>query len=656
MTHLTIATAGHIDHGKSALVEALTGTHPDRLPEERARGISIELGFAHTIAGDVTLSFVDVPGHERFVRTMLAGVGGIDAVLLVVAADESVMPQTREHFDICRLLDVRRGVIALSRCDLADDTMQAVAESDVRELVAGSSLASAPIVRVSARTGEGVEDVRQALVRCSAARRERDADLPARLPIDRAFTARGFGTVVTGTLWSGSIAPEAELMLWPAGHTVRVRGLQVHGMPAERAEAGQRVAVNLAGVPLDQVARGDALLGAGAALSSRRLAVDAAILPGAAPQKHGTRVHVHLGTAVALARLILPKSEGAAGIRVLSPGASGAAFLRLETPLATRRDDRLVLRSYSPVTTIGGACVTDPLPPPRQLLALGTHGRDARADAGSAESGIANREWGVGSREAGGGNRALVLSRVRERGTFGCPEAELPARCGLSAAAVGRVIGELESQGHVVASGNYWIASEVLPAMATALLDLVDAAHVSDPLGGGIPRASLRVAGGRRWRPELVDLVLSRLAQEGVVTAGDRVARIAASAPPRDPVETRMLGLIHDAGLKGLTLLELEPLLSGVDRKGMAAVLARLVKNRDVERLGDLCVAAARLTELTDELRRLARSGEAPARIEVGWFKERYGLTRRTAIPLLEWLDRTRVTRRQGEARVLTGT
>ena len=218
MTHLTIATAGHIDHGKSALVEALTGSNPDRLPEERARGISIELGFAHTTVDGLTLSFVDVPGHERFVRTMLAGVGGIDAVLLVVAADESVMPQTREHFDICRLLDIRSGVIALTRCDLADATMQDVAESDVQDLVAGTALAAAPIVRVSARTGEGIEALRSALVRCASTRRVRDADVPARLPIDRAFSMRGFGTVVTGTMWSGTMAPEDELTMWPSGH------------------------------------------------------------------------------------------------------------------------------------------------------------------------------------------------------------------------------------------------------------------------------------------------------------------------------------------------------------------------------------------------------------------------------------------------------
>ena len=362
MTHLTIATAGHIDHGKSALVQALTGTNPDRLPEEQARGISIELGFAHTTDGDVTLSFVDVPGHERFVRTMLAGVGGIDAVLLVVAADESVMPQTREHFDICRLLDVRTGVIALTRCDLADDMMQAIAESDVQELVAGTPLASAPIVRVSARTGQGVETLRQALVHCAGAGRARDADVPVRLPIDRVFTVKGFGTVVTGTLWSGTIVPDQEVVVWPAGERARVRGLQVHGAAAARADAGQRVAVNLAGVSLDEIARGHVLLGEGSVLSSRRLAVEVEVLPDAPAQKHGTRMHVHLGTSVALGRLLLPAYDRAGAPRVAAPGSRTIGVLRLESPLPVRRGDRLVLRAYSPLATVAGARVIDPAP------------------------------------------------------------------------------------------------------------------------------------------------------------------------------------------------------------------------------------------------------------------------------------------------------
>ena len=370
------------------------------------------------------------------------------------------------------------------------------------------------------------------------------------------------------------------------------------------------------------------LLGDGVALSTRRMAVDVEILPDAPAQKHGTRVHVHLGTSVVLGRLILPGREATGEVRVLAPGEGGAALLRLEAPLPARRGDRLVLRSYSPVTTIGGACVTDPLPPPRML------------------------PWPALPRI----RPRSSSSRVRERGTFGCPEAELPARCGLPPATTHAVIRELEARGQLVSLGSYWVDADVMPEMRATLLKIIDTAHASDPLQAGIPRASLRVAAGRRWRPELVDLVLSRLVREGVVAGDDRIARVAAAPAGRDPLETRVLALIEAAALQGLSLQELEAALPGIDRKGTATMLARLVKTREVERLGDLWCVASRLKGLTDELRRLAGTGEVPARIEVGWFKERYGLTRRAAIPLLEWLDRTRVTRREGEARVLTGT
>lgn len=627
--HLTIATAGHVDHGKSALVQALTGTNPDRLAEEQARGISIELGFAHAQVRDVTLSFIDVPGHERFVRTMLAGVGGIDAVLLVVAADASVMPQTREHFDICRLLDVRTGVVALTRSDLADETMQAVSESDVQALLAGTALAAAPIIRVSALTGEGLTQLQDALVRCATGRRAREADAPVRLPVDRAFTVRGFGTVVTGTLWSGSVVTEQELHLWPGGARVRVRGLQVHGAAAVRAEAGQRVAVNLAGVTLDDVTRGHVLLGAGAATSSRRLAVEVDVLPDAPPQRHGTRLHVHLGTSVVLGRLLLPAGDATSTGRVADAGARVKGVLRLESPLPARRGDRLVLRSYSPLSTVAGARVLDPAPMIRQWS-----GTSAFADVVEID--------------------ALALARVREAGAWGCPAADLPPRLGVGPSGAEAVTRSLAATGAIVAVGTSWVSAQVLRDLRTPLLDAIDEGHRADPLAGGVPRASLRALCGRRWRAEVVDLVLATLAAEGAVTGDERVARV--SAVSRDPVEDTVLAAIAASELQGVTRQALESAGAAPDRKGLAAVLARLSKDRHVELVGDLYVGSAHLRGLVDELRRLAVAGEVPARIEVGWFKQRYGLTRRSAIPLLEWLDRTRVTRREGEARVLIGS
>ncbi len=636
--HLTIATAGHIDHGKSTLVQALTGTHPDRLPEERARGISIELGFAHTTVGDVTLSFVDVPGHERFVRTMLAGVGGIDAVLLVVAADESVMPQTREHFDICRLLDVPAGVIALTRCDLADETMQGVAELDVRALVEGSPLADAPIVRVSATTGAGLDELRLALLQCAQARRVRDAATPARLPIDRVFTVKGFGTVVTGTLWSGRIAPESELTAWPGGQRVRVRGVQVHGAPAPYADAGQRAALNVATLGRTEIDRGHVLLADGVALSTRRLAVDVTVLRGAvgpgAPTlplalRHGMRLHVHLGTTSVVGRLILPSVDADGSARALSAGARGAAVLRLETPLPARRGDRLVLRSYSPVTTVGGAVVLDPAPPARGV-----------PSAAPAVTDVA----------------ALLLARVREAGPLGCARVDLPARCGVAPPDLYGVAQRLTDEGVLAAAGQYWGAVEILDGMQQAMLARLDEAMASNPLSGGVPRAALRKTGGRRWRVEVADLVLARLADAAIITGEDRITRATAQAPGRDPVDVRVLASLDAAALAGMTVADLEATGDAPDRKSLSAVLSRLARGGDVARVGDLYVSHARLMGLVDDLRAASRSGDGTGRVEIGWFKDRYGLTRRAAIPLLEWLDRTRVTRREGDARVVIET
>ena len=287
---IVVGTAGHIDHGKSTLVLALTGTDPDRLKEEKARGITIDLGFAHQIIDGVNVAFVDVPGHERFVKNMLAGAGGIDLVALIVAADESVKPQTREHFDICRLLRVPAGVIVLTKADLVDaDTLELV-QMEVRELVAGSFLEGAPMLPVSAKTGEGLDALRTALAELSGRVLGRDVDGVTRLPIDRVFTMKGFGTVVTGTLVSGRIAADAELVVAPGGRHVKVRGVQVHGEKRPDATAGQRAAVNLAGVEVDELSRGQALVTPGAFEETRVADATIEVLPGAKLLKHGARV------------------------------------------------------------------------------------------------------------------------------------------------------------------------------------------------------------------------------------------------------------------------------------------------------------------------------------------------------------------------------
>src|SRR5436309_849774 len=362
---VVVGTAGHIDHGKSALVLALTGTDPDRLKEEKARGITIDLGSAHQTIGGINFAFVDVPGHERFVKNMLAGAGGIDLVVLVVAADESVMPQTREHFDICRLLRVPAGLVALTKSNLVDTEMLELVRLEVRELVEGSFLEGAAIVPVSARTGAGLDEFRRALVDASSRVVGRTANAVARLPVDRVFSMKGFGTVVTGTLMSGRIATDDEIAIAPGDTRVKVRGVQVHGAREREAIAGQRAAINLGGVAVDAISRGQNLVTPGAFEDTRLADAVVEVLPGAKPLKHGMRVRFHQGTAELLGRVAVigpaelaepaeqsssARSAGSARyvVPAIAPGSRAFVRFRLEAPAVLARGDRYILRAYSP--------------------------------------------------------------------------------------------------------------------------------------------------------------------------------------------------------------------------------------------------------------------------------------------------------------------
>src|SRR5438874_8799464 len=356
MRSIIIGTAGHIDHGKTALVRALTGKDPDRLPEEKRRGITIDLGFADLDLGNVRVGFVDVPGHERFVKNMLAGVHGIDAVALVIAADEGVMPQTREHFDICRLLEVQRGLVVLTKSDLVEEELLTLVQSEAEDLVSGSFLEGAPILAVSARTGSGLEEFRAALREIGENIPSRSSDFGTRLPVDRAFTMKGFGAVVTGTLVSGEIAAGDELELLPAGRHVRARGVQVHGNSVSRAQSGQRTAVNLAGVDAAEVERGMVLAPIGRLRPTQIIDVQLNVLPSAPrPIRSRSRLRVHLGAAEVLARVRIMNIRGE-----VPQGETAFAQLRFESPVVALHGERFIVRSYSPAETIAGGMVLDP--------------------------------------------------------------------------------------------------------------------------------------------------------------------------------------------------------------------------------------------------------------------------------------------------------
>ncbi len=357
MPHVVIGTAGHIDHGKTTLVRALTGIDTDRLEEEKRRGISIDLGFAHH--GD--FEFIDVPGHERFIKNMLAGVAGIDLVLLVIAADESIKPQTREHFDICRLLGIRHGVIALSKSDLVDPDTLELAQLEIEDFVRGSFLENAPIVPVSATTGAGLDDLRAALSKIASAIQAKDASHYPRLPIDRSFSMKGHGAVVTGTLIAGTLGAHDEVELYPTSKRARIRGLQVHNSPVDRARAGDRTAVNLAGIDAAEIRRGMVLAPPALFRPTQQIDCSFDLLPSAHPLKHRAPVHLHAGTAEveAEARLIT-------SLTAMQPGTRSHVRFLLREPLLILPGDRFIVRMFSPVVTIGGGVVLDIAAPCRE--------------------------------------------------------------------------------------------------------------------------------------------------------------------------------------------------------------------------------------------------------------------------------------------------
>ena len=658
MRSVVVGTAGHIDHGKSALVWALTGSDPDRLEEEKARGITIDLGFAHWTGGDTSFAFVDVPGHERFVKNMLAGVGGIDLVLMVVAADESVMPQTREHFEICRLLRIPAGLVAITKADLVDQETLELVRLEVRELVAQSFLRDAPIVPVSSRSGAGLDELRAALIDLGRRLPGRIADGAARLPIDRAFTVHGFGTVVTGTLVSGGIGVDDELELLPSKRTVKVRGLQVHGRQQNRAAAGQRVAVNLGGLDLDQVARGDTLAAPGALEAVRRLDVVIELVAGARPLEHGGRVRFHQGTSEVLGRVALigpapggrPRREHAGGgdaptegSRALAGGERAYARLRLEAPAALTRGDRFILRAYSPPVTIGGGEVLDPEPP-----RAGVRTRSVRCRLESIDpTGAA--DWSEATERA-------VLAMIGEAGLAGVTSGALARRVGLAGSPLGAVTERLAKAGLIAQVGSAWVACAALDGAGRDLLAAVDAHHKAEPLSGGLPREEARVRLFARAPSEVFERVLTDLVEAHAIEARDRLA-----LPGHQVSLTREEARVHEAlerlyreaGLKPPEGAALPGLISAPPA-ATERMTHLLVRQKVLVRVDTLTFHREALAALRQDVASMkAAGGSGEARVDVASFKSRYGVTRKFAIPLLEYLDRERVTRRVGDSRIV---
>jgi selenocysteine-specific elongation factor len=630
MASLVLGTAGHIDHGKSALVEALTGTDPDRLPEEKERGVTIELGFAQlTLPSGTTMGVVDVPGHERFVRQMVAGATGIDVVLLVVAADDGVMPQTREHLAIIDLLGIPKGVVAITKSDLADADWIGMVRDDVTRLLAGTSIEGAPIVAVSARTGAGLDELRAAIESVAQGASPRHAELPMRLPVDRVFTIAGAGTVVTGTLWSGTVRREDPVEVLPSGREGRVRGVQVHSRPVDSASAGMRVAINVAGLDKDEIARGDTLAVPGSLHVTDRFDALFTYLPGnECSFESGARVHVHHGTREVLGRVLLMD-----GVGELEPGGHVLAQIRLEEPLAPRYDDRFIVRSFSPVLTIGGGTVLDVLPPRRAHLRPGER-ELLEALAGHDLSGAAT---------------GLLASR-------GVPmtSAEVAAALGLTRAGVADDLNRAPLEHIKVAADTYFVTEDGLERLLSGVVTELLRFHEEHPLATGTTAGALRDRVDRRVAPRVFDALLDVAAHRGLirVTGGEvRHAQAAAAAlAEEDAALTALTPILESQGLATGTVAELAD-LAGVDVGVARKALTKLVSAGQVVRLGpEMHFSATAVSAARD---RIVGYLEANGTMLAKDARDVLGTSRKYVVPLLEYFDAQGLTKRDGDTRVL---
>ena len=633
---VVVGTAGHIDHGKTALVKALTGVDADRLPEEKQRGITIDLGFAEMHDADVRIGFVDVPGHERFVKNMLAGASGIDLVLLVVAADEGVMPQTREHFDICRLLHLRDGIVVLTKTDLADNETLELARMDVADLVRGSFLEDAPVFEVSSRNGSGIGELKNGLIEAAKnVSRERDV-LETRLPIDRSFSVKGFGAVVTGTLASGEISEGDELELLPPGRRLRVRGIQTHGAATATARAGQRTAINLAAIDHDELTRGMVLSSPGSLTTTLVIDGEVEMLNDAPkPLRSRQRVRVHIGTSEALARVVVLTEQQA-----IEPGSTDYVQLRLESPVVAALGDRFILRSYSPQRTIGGGRVLDP-----------TAQRHRRREHPTVMAMLRDLNHAADRADN------VVETWARMAGERGMTIPEIRSRTALRGDYLKQLASEMIDRGHLLEAGDVLITRSNFESLEAVMLEAIERHHRSDKLSRGMQRETLREQLARRTRPEVFRSVAESLQKSGKIVFDQDVIRLASHSTDLTPAETKVRDKLHDIYLNaGLEVPKLDDAMqqasagSGLEGRSVRKLLQLLLDNGELVSVSnEFYFAAKTIDQLVARLRDAVSIGDTT--IDVTRFKELAGVSRKYAIPLLEYFDRTRVTVRVGDKR-----
>ena len=625
---LILGTAGHIDHGKTTLIRALTGVDCDRLPEEKSRGITIELGFAPLdLPSGLRIGIVDVPGHERLVRTMVSGATGIDLVLFVVAADEGIMPQSREHLAICDLLGVGRGVVALTKIDTVDRDLVELARLEIEETIEHSALAGAPVVPVSATTGEGLPELRAALERVARQAPPRTLrDGPAYLPVDRVFTMRGFGTVVTGTLRGAPFEEGAPAEVFPEGGTepfsVRLRGLQVHGEPTKRVLPGSRCALNLHGADVRAVPRGSVVGTPGRLAYRAGIDVELKLLPGAPPLKDGGTVTVHVGTAERLARVrLLDRAR-------FEPGQRGFVELRFASPLALVEGDRFIARGFARTSegawTIGGGRVLDVAPPRRRRP------RSARVE-----------ELGI----LAGDDRASALAvRLRREGVRGIEEESLL-----------RDVRSIEGIPGVRIGTGRWIDPEAFDLLRRSVVSAVETHHERQPLEPWVGLASVRAALELKAPEDAIRAALEAAVERGELeseTSGYRKPGHAARVADPETKE-RVLATLREAGLGPPTIDALARQV-GQDARAVRPLLEHLVREGELVRVtSELFFSRSAIDDLRS---RLVAHLREHGSIDPTAYKELTGQTRRHTVPLMEFFDAEKVTLRRGNVRLLRGT
>ncbi len=638
---IIVGTAGHIDHGKTALVKALTGVDADRLPEEKQRGITIDIGFAELKLDELNVGFVDVPGHEKFVKNMLAGASGIDLVLLVVAADAGVMPQTREHFEICRLLDIKSGLIVLTKTDLVDAELLELVNLEVAELVENSFLESAPVVEVSAKNGDGIEELKTTLKSLAAKIPARKNENIARLPVDRSFSVKGFGAVVTGTLISGEIAETEELELLPTGRKVRVRGLQTHGKSVKSAHAGQRTAVNLGGIEHAGIERGMILAESGVLRPTQIFDAQVEVLKDAKKNlKSRQRVRIHIGTIEALARVQVLNETGE-----IERGTKDFVQLRLEVPIVCIPNERFIIRSYSPQITIAGGKVLD-----------NNAVRHRRKDAESIVKYLQNLVDADTQKD----KAEIVKLYLDTAGEHGLNFNDLQAKTGWRGEILKKSLTENIEKRAVIEAEKSFVSRTSFELLKTRTLNEIESFHKKEPLARGILRETLREKIFAHLPPEIFKAILESLSKDAKIAAEKDTVRAAAHnlelSKDEAILREKLDGIYRTAKLEAPKLEE--ALLDSIkgtklNREHARKIFQLLLNSGEIVKISEEFYFARTEIQLLIEKLKVFAATDSDRLIDVPKFKDIAGVSRKFAIPILEYFDREKITRRAGDKRII---